>query len=65
MKYIVNASEMKRYDKNTIEQIGLSQAVLMERAALAVTESITLYLSENKKSNAKVLIMCGMVANRR
>ena len=36
MKYLVSASEMRRYDSNTIEKIGIPACVLMERAALAV-----------------------------
>lgn len=35
MKYLVTAEEMRSYDKNTIEVIGIPGLVLMERAALA------------------------------
>ena len=38
MKYLVSAAEMKCYDGNTIEKIGIPACVLMERAALAVAE---------------------------
>ena len=34
MKYLVTAEEMKIYDHNTMEEIGISGDVLMERAAL-------------------------------
>lgn len=34
MRYLVNAGEMKQYDKNTIEILGIPGMVLMERAAL-------------------------------
>lgn len=40
MKYLVSASEMKQYDKNTIEKIGIPACVLMERAALAAAEAV-------------------------
>ncbi|MBR1478673.1 MAG: NAD(P)H-hydrate dehydratase [Lachnospiraceae bacterium] len=40
MRYVLNASEMKRADENTIEKIGISGAVLMERAALALLRAI-------------------------
>ena len=35
-EYLVSAKEMQRYDKNTIEKIGIPASVLMERAAYAV-----------------------------
>ena len=35
MRYLVTAQEMKQYDKNTIEYLGIPGPVLMERAALA------------------------------
>ena len=38
MKYLVTAQEMKQYDKNTIEYLGIPGPVLMERAALAAEE---------------------------
>ena len=39
MKYLVSASEMRRYDDNTTEKIGIPACVLMERAALAAVEA--------------------------
>lgn len=39
MKYLVTAEEMRRYDANTIERIGIPAEVLMERAALASLEA--------------------------
>lgn len=38
--YLVTAEEMKEYDNNTIERIGIPGMVLMERAALAAMEYI-------------------------
>lgn len=40
MQYIVTAEEMKEYDNNTIEHIGIPGLVLMERAALKLMEVI-------------------------
>lgn len=40
MKYAVTAAEMKTYDTDTIERIGIASEVLMERAALAVVEEL-------------------------
>ena len=40
MKEVLTASEMKACDHGTIEQAGIPSMVLMERAALAVTEVI-------------------------
>ncbi len=39
-RYLTTASEMKRYDTNTIEQIGIPSLVLMERAALVTVEEL-------------------------
>ena len=33
MRYIVNGSEMKEIDRQTINEIGITSMVLMERAA--------------------------------
>lgn len=35
VQYLVTAGEMKEYDGNTIDRIGIPGMVLMERAALA------------------------------
>ena len=48
-EYILTASQMQRFDKNTIEHIGIPSAVLMERAALGVTEEITKRYPRDKK----------------
>lgn len=40
MKYLVTQSEMKQYDKNTIERLQMPSIVLMERAALITVEWI-------------------------
>lgn len=56
MQYILNSSQMKQCDVNTMEHYGMFSAVLMERAALAATEDVEAYLPEKTK---KILIVCG------
>lgn len=56
MEYLVNAQEMKQYDKNTIEYYGIPSAVLMERAALAVFDEIK---SRFHPDCGRILIVCG------
>lgn len=68
MEYLVTASEMKEYDKNTIEHFKVPSLVLMERAAQAVAQVI---LERNERisalmepsmsglKNRKVLIVAG------
>lgn len=63
MKYIVTSEEMKKYDRFTIEEIGIPGMVLMERAALAVSEQISRILSDAKPEDTRVLIMAGMGNN--
>lgn len=55
MRYIVNSREMKNCDKNTTEVYHVPSVVLMERAALAVTE----VLEEKKIALDRVLVVCG------
>lgn len=55
MKYLVNANEMKQYDKNTTEHFGVPGLVLMERAALAFTDEIL----QLKSDLTRVLVVCG------
>jgi len=52
MKYVVTCEEMKQYDNNTIDRLGVLSMVLMERAALAVVGQIALSECE------RVLILC-------
>lgn len=58
MKYLVSAAEMKRYDNNTIEKIGIPACVLMERAALAAAEAADAYCA-GLRGGKSVLIMAG------
>ena len=55
MKYVLTATQMKNADSNTITQFGISQPVLMERAALCVCDEIAKRFS--KKS--RVCVVCG------
>ena len=55
MKYAVTAAEMKSYDTDTIERIGLSSEVLMERAALSVAEE----LNKSGIRMNKILVVAG------
>lgn len=55
MKYLVTSNEMKRYDNNTIEKIGIPGMVLMERAALSVMEHV--------KGHGKTVMVLAGVGN--
>lgn len=57
MRYLVTAQEMRRYDKNTIEKVGIPGMVLMERAALAMRQALTQELGD--LSGKRVLIAVG------
>lgn len=52
-KYILPAAIMQQADNATIEQVGIGQDVLMERAALAVVSRVKSYNPQ------KVLCVCG------
>ncbi len=56
-KYILSAQSMQEADKATIEEIGIGQEVLMERAALAVVKRVEVYQPK------RVLCVCGMGNN--
>ncbi|MDD6857548.1 NAD(P)H-hydrate dehydratase [Lachnospiraceae bacterium HCP1S3_C3] len=55
MRYIVNGSEMKEIDRQTINEIGIPSMVLMERAAYSVYEEMTSYVHKD----SRILIVCG------
>ena len=57
MKYLVTSAEMKEYDNNTIERIGIPVLVLMERAAMAVRDEI--FKCCPPRSKKQVLIAAG------
>lgn len=58
MKYLVSTEEMKRYDRNTIEKIGIPALVLMERAALEAFKVCGKYL-KNCCAKKTALILAG------
>ncbi|OCG26052.1 hypothetical protein A9G11_01635 [Gilliamella sp. wkB108] len=55
MQYLVTSSEMKHFDTQTSQTIGLPSLVLMERAALAVVEQ----LKKGQFNLHKVAVVCG------
>ena len=64
MKYLVTAKEMRRFDTNTIEKIGIPAIVLMERAALAVLEAVERYCASCQKvQKLTALVLAGMGNN--
>ncbi|MBR4513352.1 MAG: NAD(P)H-hydrate dehydratase [Lachnospiraceae bacterium] len=54
MRYIASGEEMAGIDAYTIDEIGVPQLVLMERAALCVYD----YIREHFDEGAKVLVVC-------
>lgn len=62
MRYLVSASEMRLYDRNTIERIGIPACVLMERAALAAVEAVEEHCA-GLQGKRHVLVMAGMGNN--
>lgn len=63
MNIIVDAAQMKAIDNYTIEKIGIPGIVLMERAALAVTDTVKKYIEADAsplgKRKNKILTVCG------
>ncbi len=55
MQTVLTAEEMKKCDHNTINHFGINSAVLMERASLAVAETV----SENVNKKERILVFCG------
>ena len=55
MKYLLTGHEMAEADANTSQVIGIPSIVLMERAALAVTDEI----SKRFPASAGVTILAG------
>lgn len=55
MKTAVSCARMKELDRHTISRMGLPSLVLMERAALAVTEEMRRY----PEQLARILVVCG------
>lgn len=55
-QYLVKASEMKQYDRNTIEKYHIPALILMERAALVTAEEIRRIWGENL---GKIIVISG------
>lgn len=55
MKKLMNSVQMKKIDEYSIQEVGVPSLVLMERAALCVTEAVL----EKIKKTDKVLCVCG------
>ena len=52
MNYIACSEEMQRIDRYAIDDIGIAQPVLMERAAMAVYN----FVKDKFDKNAKILV---------
>ncbi len=65
MRYLVTAAEMKQYDSNTIDKIGIPAMVLMERAALAAKAAVDAYVCRQTDASSiiTVLVMAGVGNN--
>ncbi len=61
MKRILSASETQQVDAYTINTIGIPGAVLMERAALAVTEAVCAYVGVKEETGRfnEILVAVG------
>ncbi len=60
MQYLVTAEEMRQYDANTIEKIGIPSMVLMEHAAMAVEACIRARAcGQHGMEKIRVLVVAG------
>lgn len=59
MKYIVNGKQAKQIDRICIQEAGIPSVVLMERAALRLSE----HIRQNYSKKENILIVCGMGNN--
>lgn len=57
MRYVVDAASMKAVDEYSIKQVGIPSLVLMERAALCVTETILEKVCHD--TDSRILCVCG------
>lgn len=63
MRYLVSSEEMRRYDSNTIERIGIPGMVLMERAAMSAEEAVLSVVEKLGCKSPEVLVLAGMGNN--
>ena len=59
-EYILTKDEIKRYEDNAMNVLGLKQEVLMERAAVAILNYI---LEQFPNKNRNIIVVCGMGNN--
>lgn len=59
MEYVVTTEQMRFCDRQTSAYYQIPEIVLMERAALAVTQAALRMLSCKEPQNARILILCG------
>ena len=62
MRRLVTGKQMKEIDANAIEKVGIPSLVLMERAALAVADSLESRYEaarEKRLRDAKIVVFCG------
>jgi len=57
MELLVTSSQMKNYEKNTINNVGIPALVLMERAAVSFVDFLESDILESKKST--IVVVCG------
>ncbi len=66
MRYLTDSKTMKEVDTRAQEEIGIPGSVLMERAALAVAETVQAMLgkmSAIQQKKARILAVCGIGNN--
>ena len=59
MNWLVTAAQMKQIDQTSIKEVGIPSVVLMERAALAVTDRALQFLEENPQAQILVITATG------
>lgn len=59
MKYVVNAAQMKAIDDYSTQKMGIPSLVLMEKAAMAVVETMLKTITKADK----ILVVCGIGNN--
>ncbi len=55
MKYVVTAGQMRAHERHIMEEIGIDDAILMERAACFAAEVI----QKRTQKNGRILVVCG------
>ena len=61
MKELVTADGMRQIEKHAMEKLQLSDAILMERAALFSAAVLEKELKkQGRKKHARILVLCGV-----